>query len=372
MKTAKKISAWCTTTTTQQGEDSTTTKQSNTAELAVVTDVGQLMDGGFNQGTYEGVKGYAEAHNKTYAYYQPENGSNATDNDRVAAMELAIEKGAKVIVAPGFLQAAAMTQVATAHPEVKFVFVDGWNLGLANVTAICYKEEESGFMAGYAAVMDGYTKLGGVFGGGGSNPACNRFCYGYLQGANAAALLLNKTVDVKVSFKEGGSFSASTALQTYVSQWYSSGTEVVFSCGGSMVNSVISAANESDAAKKIIGVDVDQSGLSERVLTSAVKGLAPSVELVLSQYYAGEWDAKLADKTSNLGAAENATGLPTADASWRFRTFTKEQYNTLFNSIKAGTTVILSTTPVDCSVEGAWATYVAPLTKIDFTHVEGK
>lgn len=31
-----------------------------TFEIAVVTDVGQLMDGGFNQGTYEGAKAYAE------------------------------------------------------------------------------------------------------------------------------------------------------------------------------------------------------------------------------------------------------------------------------------------------------------------------
>ena len=30
-------------------------------------------------------------------------------------------------------------------------------------------------------------KLGGTFGGGGSNPACNRFGYGYVQGAAAAA-----------------------------------------------------------------------------------------------------------------------------------------------------------------------------------------
>ena len=161
-----------------------------TYEIAVVTDVGQLMDGGFNQGTYEGAKAYAEAHGLTYQYYQPANGADATDNDRIAAMRQAIKNGAKVIVAPGFLQAAAMRTVAKESPEVKFVFVDGWALTdsvdakgndngqpLQNVTAIVYKEEESGYMAGYAAVKEGYTKLGGTFGGGGTNPACNRFLY---------------------------------------------------------------------------------------------------------------------------------------------------------------------------------------------------
>ena len=346
-------------------------EKKQTAELAVVTDVGQLMDGGFNQGTYEGVKQYAEANNKTYAYYQPENGANATDNDRIAAMELAIENGAKVIVAPGFLQAAAMETVAKAHTDVKFVFVDGWNMGLANVTAISYKEQESGFLAGYAAVMDGYTKLGGVFGGGGSNPACNRFCYGFMQGANAAALAKGITVEMKISFKNGSSFSASNELQAQVAAWYAAGTEVVFSCGGSMVNSVIAAANETQNGK-VIGVDTDQSGLSQRVITSAVKGLTSSVMLVLSEYYAGEWDAKLADKTSNLGAAEDSTGLPTADGSWRFTTFTKEQYNTLFASIKNGTVTPIATTPEDCSVEGAWAAAALLLTNLRLTHEAGK
>ena len=343
--------------------------QKKTAELAVVTDVGQLMDGGFNQGTYEGVKTYAEANNKTYAYYQPENGDKATDNDRVAAMELAIENGAKVIVAPGFLQATAMETVAKAHTDVKFVFVDGWSLGLDNVTAISYKEQESGFLAGYAAVKEGYIKLGGVFGGGGSNPACNRFCYGYLQGANAAALSMGKTVEVKISFKEGATFSASTALQTYVSQWYESGTQVVFSCGGSMVNSVIAAANEKEGAM-VIGVDTDQSILSERVLTSAVKGLASSVQLVLTQYYANEWDAKLANKTSNLGAAENSTGLPTADASWRFKTFTKGEYQALFKDIKDGKVTPIADTPADCSKAESWTVPTALLLNVTFEFVE--
>ncbi|MBR7081565.1 MAG: BMP family ABC transporter substrate-binding protein, partial [Oscillospiraceae bacterium] len=183
-------------------------------EIAVVTDVGQLMDGGFNQGTYEGATTYAENNNKTCQYYQPANGADATDNDRVAAMRQAIKNGAKVIVAPGFLQAGAMQTVAMESPEVKFIFVDGWALDdgngnlLENVTAIVYKEQESGFLAGYAAVKDGYTKLGGTFGGGGSNPACNRFAYGFVQGAKYAADELNKDVEVKVSFKYGDTFSA--------------------------------------------------------------------------------------------------------------------------------------------------------------------
>ena len=341
-------------------------KDDATAEIAVVTDIGQLRDGGFNEGTYTGVENYAKANNKTYAYYQPKNGNNATDNDRIAAMELAIENGAKVIVLPGFLQFAALNTVATANPDVKFIFVDGWNFGLTNVTAISYKEQESGFLAGYAAVKDGYTKLGGTFGGGGSNAACNRFAYGYVQGANKAALELGKVVDVKISFNYGANFSATPELAAQMSAWYQSGIEVIFSCGGSMLQSVKSASAENGGGK-IIGVDVDQAGESENVITSAVKGLAASVEKVLGEYYAGKWDAELADKTSNLGAADNATGLPTADASWRFKTFTKAEYEALFAKIVSGEVTILSDTPEMMDDQVVWTTIDLALPGVNIT-----
>jgi basic membrane protein A len=76
-----------------------------TYEVAFVTDIGQLMDKSFNQGTWEGVKGFAEENGKTYKYYQPANGNNATDQDRIAAFEQAIANGAKIVVAAGFMQA---------------------------------------------------------------------------------------------------------------------------------------------------------------------------------------------------------------------------------------------------------------------------
>ncbi len=342
-----------------------------TYELAVVTDVGLLMDGGFNQGTYEGVKNYAEANGISYQYYQPANGSDATNDDRIAAMRLAIKNGAKVIVTPGFLQEVAITTVAKENPDVKFVFVDGWAMGLNNVTAIVYKEQESGYLAGYAAVKEGYTKLGGTFGGGGSNPACNRFAYGFIQGANDAALADEKAVEINLSFKFGDSFSASTELETQISGWYTAGTEVVFACGGSMVQSVISAA-KTTANGKIIGVDVDQSNLSDRVITSAVKGLTASVELVLKQYYDGEWDAKLADVAQNLGAKDNATGLPTAEASWKFANFTLAQYNELLGKIKDGTVTPKADVPGDCSSADYWAGIDEALTAVTINYESNK
>ncbi|MBE6625917.1 MAG: BMP family ABC transporter substrate-binding protein [Ruminococcaceae bacterium] len=333
----------------------TACKGSDTYEIAVVTDVGQLMDKGFNQGTWEGAEAFAKANGKTYKYYQPANGSDATDNDRIAAMRQAITNGAKIIIAPGFLQATAMTTVAKENPDVKFVFIDGWTLtddagnALPNVTAVVYKEQESGYLAGYAAVMDGYRNLGYTGGGGGSNPACNRFGYGFVQGAEAAAKALGLEkgeVTVKYSYQHGASFSASAELQAQINGWYSSGTEVVFACGGSMFESVKSAA-EANPGSKIIGVDVDQSYASDLVITSAVKGLKESVGKVLEQYYADKWDTELAGKTQNLGASDDATGLPIATS--RFTTFTADEYNALLAQIKDGTIVPDATTPADAN-----------------------
>ena len=337
-------------------------------KIAVVTDVGQLNDGGFNEFTYKGAEDFANEKGYTYKYYQPANGSDATDDDRIAAMRQAIENGAEIIVTPGFLQQAAIAAVAAESPEVKFVFVDGWNFGMQNVTAICYAEAEAGYFAGYAAAKDGYTKLGGTFGGGATNAACNRYCFGYIQGINDAAKELNTTCDVTVSFLYGGAFTSSPELQTQISGWYNNGTQVVFSCGGSMLQSVKAAAEETTDGK-IIGVDVDQSGESERVITSACKGLRASVKQTLEVWDAGNWDTELADKTTTKSAANQGTEIPTADGSWRFNSFTVDEYKAIFDKVVSGEIAINS----DCAdlqnyaSNASWAALEAACTNVNLT-----
>ena len=356
----------CSSSNSESDESADATDSTEASEgykVAVVTDVGQLNDGGFNQGTYEGAVAFAEANGLSYKYYQPANGSDATDDDRIAAMRQAVEGGAEVIVTPGYLQATALATVAEENPEVKFVFVDGWALGLDNVTAISYHEEESGFFAGYAAVKDGYTKLGGTFGGAGTNAACNRFAYGYVQGIQAAAAELSETVDVTISFLYGGSFSSSTELQTQISGWYNNGTEVVFSCGGSMLQSVKAAAAETENGK-IIGVDVDQASESDRVITSAVKGLSESVQLVLGEWKNGEWDSKLSNQLSNLGVSDEATGIPTADSSWRFEKFTVEEYEAIKAQVASGE-ITISSDCDDLSTAAGWDSLKALCTNVN-------
>ena len=192
----------------------TMTSEDGTYKLAFVTDVGQLKDKSFNQGTWNGVKGYAAEHGMSYKYYQPANGDQATDDDRYDAMKAACEGGADVVICAGFMQETALKKAAAEFTDTKFVFVDGYEIGLSNVAPISFKEEQSGYLAGYAVVKDGFTKLGFAGGGGGTNPACCRFGYGFAQGANAAAKEMGINVELKYSWQYGASFSASPELQT--------------------------------------------------------------------------------------------------------------------------------------------------------------
>ena len=312
-------------------------------QVAFVTDVGQLKDKSFNQGTFDGVKLYAAANGLSYKYSQPANGSEATDDDRYDAMKAAVEGGADVVVCAGYLQEAALKKAAIENPETPFVFIDGYPLTddagntLSNVAGIAFKEEQAGYLAGYAAVMDGFTKLGFSGGGGGTNPACCRFGYGYVQGANHAAEELGITVDMNYSWQYGSTFSASTDLQTMINGWYVNGTEIVFACGGSMFQSIVAAASAND--KFVIGVDVDQSGESEYVVTSAMKGLADAVQWAVAKVYDGTFDTIGGQQTS-LGVADNAVELPTGADSWRFETFTVEKYESLYQQMVDGTLVV--------------------------------
>ena len=171
------------------GIPDTMTSENGTYTIAFVTDVGTLKDESFNQGTWNGIKKFASENKQSYKYYQPANGNQATDEDRYEAMKTAAEAGAEIIVCAGFLQKDALRRAAEEYKNVKFIFIDGTVLyeggkengkPLTNVAAVDFREEESGYLAGYAAVMNGYKKLGFTGGGGGTNPPCSRFGYGYV------------------------------------------------------------------------------------------------------------------------------------------------------------------------------------------------
>ena len=306
-----------------------------TYEIALVTDVGNIDDQSFNQASWEGVKEYAEANGVTYNYYRPSEDSNEA---RVESMKAAIDKGAKAIVCPGYLFADSVAEVSVAYPDVNFLLIDTAPSGTAaaNTYSILYQEEQSGYFAGYAAVKAGYKKLG--FLGGMAVPAVVRYGYGFVQGADAAAAELALT-DVQVKYWYSDSFAPTDDIKIKMDGWYTEGTEVVFACGGGILYSATAAADAANG--KVIGVDVDQSYVSERIITSAMKELKSSVAVALGELYTngGSWGA-MGGTTAVLGAAQGGTGLPVAEASWKLAPFTVEEYQALFEKVKSGEIVV--------------------------------
>lgn len=311
-----------------------------TMQLALVTDSGLVDDQSFNQSAYEGMATYAQDNDLAYTYYIPESESTA---DRMAAITTAVEEGATCIILSGYLFSEAIAQVQDTFDQVNFLALDiteediqayGDDAAADNVTLISYQEEQSGYLAGYAAVMDGYTQLGFV--GGEAVPAVVRYGYGYIQGVNDAAQALG--VDVHVNYWYGNSFLPTDDIEETMLSWYQDGTELVFSCGAAIYTSVLSAAETAGQGCMVIGVDVDQGDLSPLILTSAMKDLGNSVITALEALNAndGSWPAEYAGQEITLGASQGAIALPTTTDHWRFETFSVADYQALLDAIISG------------------------------------
>ena len=319
--------------------DTTPVAAGEITKIALVTDVGTIDDESFNQATWQGVEAWGTANGIEYTYYQPAEDSN---DARVASVMQAVAEGADTIVMPGYLFGATLTVVMNMYPDVNFIAVDVGAGDLtvdyetyyepaANTACLTFSEEQAGYLAGYAAVKDGYTKLG--FLGGMAVPAVIRYGYGFVQGANAAAVELEKEIEINYTY--GGQFFGTPETTAKMEGWYQAGTEVVFACGGGIYTSALEAAEKNNGV--IIGVDVDQASVSELVITSAMKQLKNVTMTVLDALNNGDF-ATYGAKVSNFSLTEGEyVGLPTEEASWRLNSFTVEEYEAVKEAIIAGT-----------------------------------
>ena len=311
-------------------------------KVALTCDTGTIDDESFNQACWTAVSGYM---GDDCQYYIPE--ADASDEDRETMIRQAVNDGADVIVCVGYLYGASLAWAADQYPDVKFIAVDvtQGDIGTDSIPANCYcitfKEEQAGYLAGYAIVKDGKTKLG--FLGGMAVPAVIRYGYGYVQGADAAAQELGTNIDINYFY--GGQFYGDANITSRMEGWYSNGTQVVFACGGGIYTSAVEAALKSNGY--VIGVDVDQNyigvnGVADGsfaynpFITSAMKGLTEAVNTALSDIEAGDW-SDIAASNGNFGLEDgDYIGLPTDADSWNFETFTTDEYEALKSKIKSG------------------------------------
>ena len=316
----------------------------STYEIAMITDKGDIDDKSFNQTTYEAIQAYANANDKTYKYYKP---IEATDAEYFAAVELAIKAGAKVVVTPGWMFGPAIFKAQDEYPDTHFIIIDTsphsadyseFRTG-DNVYSVVYKEEQVGFFAGYAAVKDGYTKLGYL--GGQAVPAVIKYGWGFIAGANYAAKEMGLD-SVEIKYHYTGDFDATPKNQTTSATMYANGTEIIFAAGGKVGESAMAAAEA--AGGKVIGVDVDQSGMSDTVVTSAMKFLALAVEVGLDGHYAGSFPG---GQNAVYDISNDGVGMEIANA--RFNVFTADDYADIVAKMQDETTGIAASIPVPAS-----------------------
>ena len=328
-------------------------------KVAMITDYGDITDQSFNQTTYEACKAYCDPAGIPFEYYKPAGDSTP---ERVAMIDAAVADGYNVIVMPGYAFAEAIKQSAETYPETTFIALDVGEADLgadyvvpSNVYCAVYQEELCGYMAGYAAVKLGYTHLGVL--GGMAVPAVQRFGYGFVQGADAAAVELGIADQVVIEYAYGNQFFGDADITAYMDNWYQSlGVEVVFACGGGIYTSAAEAAAK--AGGKVIGVDVDQAGIisaygDDMTVTSAMKGLANTTQHLLDEVVNGNF-ANYGGKIETLGLVSgddptaNYVQLPMETTQWGDG-FTQDDYKALVKAMFDGEITVSN----DVSVEPA-------------------
>ena len=333
-------------TTTEATSEAAASTSGSKTDVAFVTDVGNIDDQSFNQYTWQGVQDFCSANSLNANYYRPTEDSDAA---RLEQMDNAVNDGAKSIVVAGYLFGSAIAEAQEKYPDVQFLALDvstsdlGDKAPAANTALITYKEEQAGYLAGYAVVMDGYTKLG--FLGGMAVPAVIRYGYGFVQGCNDAGKEMND--EITVEYVYGNKFAGTPEITAYMDTWYQEkGVQVVFACGGGIYTSATEAAKKANG--KVIGVDTDQAvtinklGTEGMTVTSAMKGLGATVKATLKDVIEnGNW-ANYGGKIATLGLVSgddpelNYVQIPMESTQWTDN-FTKDDYKALVKSMFDGT-----------------------------------
>ena len=339
--------------------------------VAMITDYGDITGQSFNQTTYEAGKAWCDARGVDFTYYKPTGDSTA---ERVAMIDAAVADGYNVLLLPGYAFADAVEETVELYPEVTYIALDISEYDLqkahgteadfswvypSNLFSAVYQEEIAGYMAGYATVKLGYTKLGYL--GGMAVPAVMRYGYGFLQGANAAAVELGIEKDVSVKYVYGNQFYGDADITAYMDTMYAGGVECVFACGGGIFTSAGEAAAKVEGAK-VVGVDVDQApiidkmfGVDGMTVTSAMKGLAPTVVTLLTALIEENNWSEYAGKVVTLGLVsgtnpeENYVQLAPS-TQYEEGKFTEEDYHQLVADIFDGKIVVSNATDVEPEV----------------------
>lgn len=314
-----------------QPEDPTVTPAGGET-IALVTGVSGT-ESGADAMLWQGVQTFASAYGYTATTQTAEGDSSA---DAETALRTAAESGAKLVICRGDAAATALYRIQENYPDVHYLLFDDEPHNddysaykTANlVHCVLFQEEQAGYLAGYAAVIDGYTSLGFV--GAREIPGIVRYGTGFLQGAEAAAEQQGETVNLKFWFAD--TYDENDAVTQRMADWYNGGVSLIFVSGGTLYKCAAQAAEQTGG--KVMAGDTNVTALSDSILASAVKCYNAAVQRQLYEFFtAGSWSAQNAGQTERVGITNAEVALE-SDTSWRLDSFTLDDYRSLYEDLR--------------------------------------
>ena len=284
-------------------EDGAETPAADTAadgaglKIGLITDVGGVNDGSFNQSAWEGLQ-RAEAELGVEVNYL----ESATDADYVPNIETFVDEEYDLIISVGYMLADATKAAAEANPDVKFAIIDDATIELDNVSCLMFKQEQASYLVGYVAgLMTESNNIGFVIGM--ANDNMNLFGYGYCAGA------LDANPDVTIQQFNANTFADLATGKTNANTAITNGADIVFHAAGATGLGVIEACQE--AGVYAIGVDSDQSGIAPNtIITSAMKRVDNAVYDAVESLIAGTMESGIHTYDLSVGGVDIA---PTQD-----------------------------------------------------------
>ena len=251
-------------------------------EIALVTDDSLIRDGGHSQVAWNTITEFGATNGISHKYYK------ATEPTKAAFTETivnAINNGGKIVIVDNSTMEDTVYKMQEKYPEIDFVLIhanpyepETGDIKIQSNTAVLsFDSGQAGYLAGYAAVVEGYTQLG--FLGENKSREIKGFGYGFVRGANAACRQLGTEASIKY-FYCGDKDSEGVCRKAM--NMYRNGTEVIFAAGATVQVPVIAAAEAENG--KVIGSHPDQSGKSDTVITSAIYNINGALKNLLKDY----------------------------------------------------------------------------------------
>lgn len=307
------------------------------SKIALITGVQELELDFLNEEVWQGIVAFGDENEVEYTYYTPQ---EATVDKIYSTFELAVNEGADVLVCMGPMFSGAIKKMQENYEDIKIIAIDVAEASIGtlgkNTHCVSFKQNQAGYLAGYAAVKDGFTKLG--FYGEYDIERYSGYGYGFFNGVVDAA----KEDDIKVEldFAFGNEFDSAEQGVEAVGSWYKNGCEIVLVAGSEeTVRTIAESAVENFAY--IMGTSIDQSYLGQTFdynpfMVSAMKGLREAINTTLERAATKQWEEELSGKTAFFGLENgNYLYLNEDEWLWLFEKFTLDEYWTLKESISS-------------------------------------